>query len=135
MNFIERCFHTFHNYLILIYFFSVYLNRSLYISFQIYHNKLFFHHLLLLLNYLHLEYNNFHLLRPCLHNVASDSFTPLNQEFKEYKNIPISVSLLHVKNYMNLIKTNSKRRSTSDQVSEKNKINNKFLAEYATLDK
>jgi len=54
---------------------------------------------------------------------------------KEYKNIPISVSLLHVKNYMNLIKTNTKRRSTSDQVSEKNKINNKFIAEYATLDK
>ena len=60
-------------------------------------------------------------------------YTVKNRE--EYKNVPISVSLLHVKNYMNLIKTNIKRRSTSDQVSEKNKINRQFLKEYATLDK
>ena len=60
-------------------------------------------------------------------------YTVKNRE--EYKNVPISVSLLHVKNYMNLIKTNQKRRSTSDQVSEKNKINGQFLKEYATLNK
>ena len=60
-------------------------------------------------------------------------YTVKNRE--EYKNVPISVSLLHVKNYMNLIKTNLKRRSTSDQVSEKNKINGQCLKEYATLNK
>ena len=60
-------------------------------------------------------------------------YTVKNRE--EYKNVPISVSLLHVKNYMNLIKTNLKRRSISDQVSEKNKINGQFLKEYATLNK
>jgi hypothetical protein len=37
----------------------------------------------------------------------------------EYKNIPVSTSLLHDKNYINLLKV--KHRSLSDKVSEKNK--------------
>ena len=51
----------------------------------------------------------------------------------KYNNIPISVSFLHIKNYINLKKIHIKRRSSSDQVSEKNKINRNIFTEYTSI--